>query len=561
VNRRPPAVLALTMVALALAVLALGGCAGGSGSSALGHETQARGHQEINPTPRDQVRDGGTLRLPLLEQPYNFNYNQVDGTSGDVLAISYATLPHLFTTSPTGDPVINHNYLTSARLTSTTPQVVTYTINPQAVWSDGTPITWRDFEAYWRSENGTNPAYLVSGTVGYSDISSVARGADDRQAVVTFSHPVGEWEGLFSPFTPASLTSTPQAYNTAWKTAMPVTSGPFLVRSVDPTAKIVTLVRDTRWWGIRPKLDQVIFRAIPKAAQPDALANNELDYYEVGSDLNLFLRGQRAPGATVRGAPGPYLTHITFNGSPGAPLADPRVRRAVAQSIDRADVTRRLIGRIVADPVPAGNHVFLPGSEHYQDNADVLPYDPAGAARALDQAGWVRTGATRSKDGRQLKLRLTMNEDPASRDAALAVQNQLGQLGITVEVLPQPFNRMISAVTKGDFDMASFSWGTTNTPLTSGVDIYGRPIGDNVRQNYGRVGSPELDALYAQGIQEFDPVKRAELGNRADRLIWQNAHSIILFNRPGAVAVRTNLANFGAWGLATWDFSNAGFLR
>jgi peptide/nickel transport system substrate-binding protein len=544
---------------LVLSGLVLTGCGGGAGP--LSHDTQARGHQEINPVPRDQVRDGGTLRLPMLEQPYNFNYNQVDGTSGDVLTISFATLPHLFTTSPTGDPVINHDYLTSAEITSTNPQVVTYTINPKAVWSDGMPITYRDFEAYWRSQNGTNSAYQVSGTVGYSDIGSVARGVDDRQAVVTFARPVGEWEGLFSPFTPAALNRTPQAYNTAWKTAMPITSGPFQVRSIDPTAKIVTLVRNPRWWGTPPKLDQVIFRAIPKAAQPDALANNELDYYDVGSDLNLFLRGQQAPGAIVRGAPGRYLTHITFNGSPGAPLADLAVRRAVAQSIDRADVTRRLIGRIVAAPTPAGNHVYLPGSQHYRDNADALPYDPAGAAGALDQAGWVRSGATRVKDGKPLKLRLTMNDDPASRDAAVAVQNQLGQVGVTVEIVPQPFNRMISAVTKGDFDLASFSWGSTNTPLTSGVDIYGRPVGDNVRQNYGRVGSAELDALYTQGTAEFDPAKRAEIGNRVDRLIWQHAHSIILFNRPGAVAVRENLANFGAWGLATWNFTNAGFVK
>jgi peptide/nickel transport system substrate-binding protein len=35
----------------------------------------------------------------------------------------------------------------------------------------------------------------------------------------------------------------------------------------------------------------------------------------------------------------------------------------------------------------------------------------------------------------------------------------------------------------------------------------------------------------------------------------------VLFARPGTVAVRANLANFGAWGLADWNFINAGFAR
>jgi peptide/nickel transport system substrate-binding protein len=36
---------------------------------------------------------------------------------------------------------------------------------------------------------------------------------------------------------------------------------------------------------------------------------------------------------------------------------------------------------------------------------------------------------------------------------------------------------------------------------------------------------------------------------------------VILYPRPGAVAVRSNLANFGAFGFADWDYINAGFVK
>ncbi|MDT7642086.1 MAG: glutathione transport system substrate-binding protein, partial [Pseudonocardiales bacterium] len=71
---------------------------------------------------------------------------------------------------------------------------------------------------------------------------------------------------------------------------------------------------------------------------------------------------------------------------------------------------------------------------------------------------------------------------------------------------------------------------------------------------------PRIDALFTQAIAELDDAKRAELGNQIDRLIWQEAHSVILYAWPGAVAVRANLANFGAFGFADADYLNAGFV-
>lgn len=545
---------------LLAASLLLAAC-GPGGRDTLVPNTQSLGHTDINPRPRDQVREGGTLRLPLGGLPNNFNYNELDGSTTDVIDISRATLPYPFVATADGGLRLNPDFLASASVTSTAPQVVTYTINPRATWSDGTPITYRDFVAYWQALNGGNPAYQVAGTTGYSDITSVTRGTDDKQAVVTFGTPFGEWQGLFDPFAPASLTSTPQAFNTAWKDNLPVTAGPFTVASVDRTGQTVTLERDPKWWGTPAKLDRIVYRVTDPAAQADALANNELDYYEIASSVDLFRRAQATSGATVRNAPSRIFNCLILNGSPGAPMADRGVRRAVFQGIDRASITDRLIGSTVPGAQPDGNHIYVPGSTPYRDNAGALPFDPAAANQALDRLGWVRTGATRQKDGKPLSLRLLLFEADTNALVAKTVQNQLAQIGVTV-VLQQVSGFEIGpAVSTGNFDIAVSGWGTTTTPLSSTVGVYQTPAGNNVRQNYGRVSSPEIDALFTRAIAELDDVKRAELGNRIDRLIWQEAHTVVLYPRPGTVAVRSTLANFGAPGLADIDYINAGFVK
>lgn len=548
------------LVLLGIAALVLAGCGGGGGT--VSQQSQRLGNTDINPHPRDQLRDGGDLRLPIDSLPNNYNYNEVDGTTADVSDITNAVMPHPFSAGSDGDPTPDPDYLASASLTSTSPQVVTYTLNPKAVWSDGSPITWRDLEASWQTQNGADPAFQTSGTTGYQDIGSVRRGSDDKQAVVTFTRTFAEWKGLFSPLYPASATATPDGFNGAYRIGLPITSGPFTVDSIDQTAKTITLKRDPRWWGTPPKLDRVIFRAFDRSAQPDALANNELDYAAVASDVNLMRRAQTTPGVTIRNAPSRDYWQIGMNGAPGAVLSDVRLRQAVAQGIDRADITRRLIGPIVPGAQTDGNHIYTPGTKEYRDNSDALPYDPGRAQQTLDALGWVRgPNGFRARGGTPLSLRIIYYDAGSNLDIVKSVQNQLARIGVNVVPQALPGNQFDTDSTRGNFDLLNSGWGSTSTPLSSSVGIFTSPVGDNVRQNYGRISSPEVDRLFTQASGELDDAKRADLGNQADRLIWQEAHSVVLYARPGTVAVRSNLANFGAAGLADRDYIDAGFLK
>ena len=71
--------------------------------------------------------------------PANFNSLHID-SEGTGAAMQRSTLPRSMRVAPDGSMSVNTDYFTSVELTSTDPQVVTYTINPKAVWSDGVPI-------------------------------------------------------------------------------------------------------------------------------------------------------------------------------------------------------------------------------------------------------------------------------------------------------------------------------------------------------------------------------------------------------------------------------------
>ncbi|MDT7750850.1 MAG: glutathione transport system substrate-binding protein [Pseudonocardiales bacterium] len=561
---RPTARIGLLAVSLVVAAaLLLASCGGGGGGARL--TAPERGNQDINPHDPATLRDGGDLRIPLDNLPTNYNYNTIDGHEGQTHEVLSPLMPRAFKDAPDGGVVVDTDFVTSAELVSPSPQVVRYHINDRAVWSTGRPITWEDFAAQVTANSGANPAYLIADKSGYQDIAKVERGATDKDVVVTFRKTFAEWQGLFYGLYPKETDATPEAFNTGWISQPQITAGPFKVGTVDQTAKTITMVRNERWWGDRPRLDRVIFTVTDRNALADRLANNEIDLYEIGSSIDLFRRAQGIPGVQVRQATPKQFSHITFNGAPGATLADLRLRTAIAKGIDRAAIARRLIGGIVPTAVPMGNHIYPVGSKDYRDNSDALPYDQAAANRELDALGWTRPapGGVRAKNGQPLRLRFVVPAgNPISDAVSKTTLDQLAQIGVQVEIDAVPTGQFFSNfVNVGNFDLTSFQWIQTSVPFSNSVGNYQETRGTDIGNNFGRIYDPRIGALFAQGLAELDDAKRADIGNQADRVIWEEVHDVPLYPQTGAFAVRATVANFGAKGLGDWDFVHAGFTQ
>ncbi|MGW1292439.1 ABC transporter substrate-binding protein [Streptomyces sp. NPDC002533] len=436
----------LTTGVLTIPVLA--GCSSG------GEETSRGVPQDIAPAARAAVTDGSTANWAVDALPATFNAFQADADSATT-RITGALLPTLFPMDRTGQPKLNPDYLESAKIIEREPkQVVLYKLNQQAVWSDGREIGAPDFVAQWRALRGKDSAFWTARNSGYERIEKIERGADDLQVRVTFSKPYADWRSLFSPLYPKEITGSPDAFNDGARTTLKNTAGPFVLRSVSKSKGTVTLARNPRWWGDKAKLDTLVFRAVAPKDRTQALADGTVDIADIDAAtadrITLARRDGGSNGQPLNHGPGseitpaqalrswaqahgsdeeaaeiaqaardknrkavvayateqkalrdfavrkslePAYTQLALNGESG-PLADDRVRRAVARALDREELARTVLGPLGLPAKPLGSHLALAGQPGYKDGSGALGEQNTKEAQALlADAGWTRGGA------------------------------------------------------------------------------------------------------------------------------------------------------------------------
>jgi peptide/nickel transport system ATP-binding protein len=551
--------LAVIFALVAIGVLAtrLGG--NRHGATATG-AAEVGTRNDINPQNPDTLVDGGILRLGLSEFPVNWNILHIDGNSAETAAMLKPTLPRAFIIKPDGSTTLNTDYFTDVELTKTEPQVVTYTINPKAVWSDGTPITWEDIKYQIDALSGKDKAFSIASAGGAERVESVTRGVDDRQAVMTFAKPYAEWKGMFSGngmLLPRKMTSTPEAFNKAQLGGPGPLAGPFVVSTVDKSAQRVVLTRNPNWWGTPPRLDSITFTVLAPEADIPALQNNAIDAVGLSS-LDDLLRAQGTPSISIRRAPGATWYHFTFNGAPGSILTDQKLRLAVMKAIDRQAIANVSQRGLVNTPTPLNNHIYVAGQQGYQDNSNVAAFNPDQARRDLDELGWKLNGPFRVKDGRPLTIRLVIFNALTTRQVAQVAQNSLAQVGVNLVIdAKDPGGFFSNYVNTGDFDIAYFGWSGDAFPLSGLTQIYA----SDGESNFGKIGTPQIDAKIEQTLAELDPGVARRLANEVDLMLWEEGFSLPLFQSPGNVAVRSTLANFGAAGLGDLNYSAIGFMK
>ncbi|HZC29740.1 MAG TPA: ABC transporter substrate-binding protein, partial [Gaiellaceae bacterium] len=206
--RRGP-VWATLVAALALVVAACGGSSGGGGGGGGGgsnakptkqQEASATKQEDINAQPLNKLKKGGTVRWAVDQFSTQWNYNQLNGPESSTSQVLYGVMPYAFIADKTAKVSPNPDYVTSAKATQTGgKQVVTIELNPKAKWSDGTPITEKDYETQWKALQGKDSSFQIASSTGYELIDSVKAGKNQYEVIATFGKPFADWMSLWSP--------------------------------------------------------------------------------------------------------------------------------------------------------------------------------------------------------------------------------------------------------------------------------------------------------------------------------------------------------------------------
>jgi peptide/nickel transport system substrate-binding protein len=298
-------------------------------------------------------------------------------------------------------------------------------------WSDGAPLTARDVRFTWRA--AIDPRNDTKALTGWSDIAAIDVPNDDT-AIVRLKRPNANVLGVFGggggsayPPLPEHLLGKLADLNTAAFNAAPISSGPFLLSAWNHGSSL-EFVPNPLYWRGAPKVS-VSWKIVPN---PDTLfeqlRTHELDVVPtIGDTFANRLSGMS--GIRVVKTLSANWRRLAMNcARPG--LREVAVRRAIAEGVDW--------NRLNATVYHGNNlraHSDLPPDSWAAPTVPFYPYDPAGAARALEGAGWKRgADGTRSKGADALRFVISATTKPGNEQAELQMQQELAALGIALTI-------------------------------------------------------------------------------------------------------------------------------
>ncbi|GEL17554.1 ABC di/peptide transporter substrate-binding protein [Pseudonocardia asaccharolytica DSM 44247 = NBRC 16224] len=292
-------------------------------------------------------------------------------------------------------------------------------------------------------------------------------------------------------------------------------TGPYVVDSLD--AESMRLSPRSDHWGGTPALENLTVRFVPEAsARIQAVQAGEADLALYPPTATAPTLAGRADSFFVTGQPTSPTFMLQLN-QHEAPFDDPLVRRAVYAGIDYDELANDVMNGLYV-PATGLYTQARPWAEKTQAT------DPAAAGALLDRAGWTRTGdGPRTRDGAPLRwTMLTYPQQPDSDALALAVQAQLAELGIGVEIRQVPD---ISSVVEQDTGWQAAVIG--NGFISFGGD-YVTPLRNYLHsdgtRNYPGISDPALDGLIERLAVELDPAARDELLRQIQRRIADHGH-------------------------------------
>ena len=515
---------------------------------------------DYNPLERDQIKDGGELTLPILEVPEQSNSLHgnaiVDGTT---LWRWYNPQMTLADGDGTWHP--NPAYLTNVKDEEVDGKtVVTYDINPDAVFNDDTPIDWRVFETMWKFSNAENPDVVANSTDGYDQIESVTAGESDKQAVVTYKQAYPWWQALFDRVLHPSVADA-QTFNEGYlKNPHPEWgAGPYKVDQFDYNSGTVSFVPNEKWWGEKPKLDKVTYRQMESQATINAYQAGEVDAVEITNKDHLAV-AKTVKDTTLRGTLRPSNYLVTLNAKTPT-LEDVKVREAVFTGINRETLAQvRFNGMDYTENLP-GSFALFQNQKGYQDNfGGLVTYDQDKAKQLLDEAGWAESGdGIREKDGKKLTLRyVTFGDSQLTKSTAAAMQKMLKDIGVDLQVAERPSSDFSKVIAEREFDVLTSGFMSYDP---YGVAYFKQVYASDSELNKSGTGTPEMDKKIAELQQlptQEEQIKRA---NELEKEALQQYGIMPYVNGPQLYATKNGLANYGSYAFALVPKENIGWAK
>lgn len=423
-------------------------------------------------------------------------------------------------------------------------RVYTFHLREEARWSNGEPVTAQDFERSWQRVLTPNfPGdyvqllWIIENGQAYSqgdleDWSQVGvKSLNDHTLEVTLREPTPYFPQLvaFYTFFPVPMDVVAEQGIRWTRPENIVSNGPYVLTEYRPQRDMMLEKNPHYWDRDNVRMEQARVRIIDDI-------NAVVNAYRTGT---LHWTGTSLPVAQIAS----LLTHPDYVREPllgtyyfrinvsdeSSPLADPRVRRALAMAVDRRSLVEETMNNLyfVAD-------AFVPPMEGWESAADPLRYDPAAARALLAEAGFP------GGEGFP-QVEFLYNVDENHKLIAEAVQAMWQRnLGVRITLNNKEWRTYLQDMSTLNYQMARAGWiGDYNDPTTF-LDLWETHNGNN---NTGW-SHEEYDRLIHAARVETDPDARLELLQEAEAILMREGPVIPVFYYTNNFLVSRHLEGF-----------------
>jgi len=214
-------------------------------------------------------------------------------------------------------------------------------------------------------------------------------------------------------------------------------------------------------------------------------------------------------------------------------LSDPRIRRAVAHALDRAEIARStLFARTDANPsaVPRASRFWTP------EHGAALPHDPARARALLAEAGY---------DGQPLRIQVSRDNHLYLNDAVV-IQAQLRAAGLNAVIETYDWATQYRNYQAGDYQLSVMGFSGRPDPTL----MYETFVGDRAQRANVVVDEPGAVALLARSAAEPDEAERKHLLADLHARVVEDATLLALYTPRRLTALGPRVAEYPGWALA-----------
>ncbi|MBX5480982.1 MAG: ABC transporter substrate-binding protein [Myxococcaceae bacterium] len=408
-----------------------------------------------------------------------------------------------------------------------------FTLRPGLTFHDGSALTTADVKATYEALlDRTLPSPRADKLEPVASIEAV----DDR---VLRLHLKRAYAPMLAELT-IGIVPEERANDIAAQGRAPIGAGPFRFVA-QPDEEHLELAPFDGYYGGKPDIRALHLRVVrDETTRVLELLKGRADLVVNAVSPAVLPMLTKQPGIHVLTRPGTGYAYIGFNVRQG-PLSDPRVRRAICHLVRTEPIVEYKFHGLA---VPATG--MIPKSHWAYTPTAGCRYDPAEAARLLDEAGYP------DPDGPGGQPRLTISyktsTDRFRKSIALVLKQELEEGGIAIDLRALEFGTFFSDVRKGNFEMVTLKWGAVVEPdLMRWVFSSGFiPTAENHFGGLNRAGyaDPEVDAALARASAAVTREERKALYAEVLRALDRDLPNVPLWHETSVAIVSDRLRGY-----------------